>query len=637
MRDEGEDEEFDDFNALYRTVSLEDKDATKIRLLRIAKSERVDDPLELTFNVVSLSDDAEVPEYVALSYTWRAPHAEDEVLHEITFSDRYRKKITRNLLLAMRMLRHLGHVTVWIDQLSINQEDLGERGEQVRSMAKIYSRASKVVIYLGEENETSLAALRCLPEALRFIHQCREAEAEGRDPKSIPGLRLGRDALEAWMGIYDYPWFKRVWVVQETLLAKQASFVVGLNEYDGLPLRHSHHFLSSGVDHMPKTELSRKQDAFRTRSRVLGAWAWMTRAYDQQQQQQQQSGSVYYGSKSLEAMDWMRAFGATDDRDRIFAMLEPLRLDAVPDYKASVPTVYTRFAISHVLKGLDSALEVVEAAGRHNQKHPDLPSWVPDWTAPRRYRITWSPVTPLRLPFVGDFFKAVGESIIDQIDHVAHNPVAGTLFLDSVQATNQRPRVGYRLNLFELAIKGATVGRIASIAPALTKQQDDAAHVRAILAWHRDTRRLAYTTHTHRYPDPLDRVDAFTRLAALAFNLVNKHPTTASYLRHLELLEKYDAPGGPPMTGPDWGATTETRIMELVPQEHRICFTHEGHLALVPEASRPGDYIAVLPSYKYAVVLTALEHGRFTYIGGAHVLDVVDGRCRLEPQKFILR
>jgi hypothetical protein len=61
-----------------------------------------------------------------------------------------------------------------------------------------------------------------------------------------------------------------------------------------------------------------------------------------------------------------------------------------------------------------------------------LLSWVPDWTAPRRYRITWSPVAPLRLPFVGNFFTAVGESIIDQVDHVAHNPVAGTLFLDSV-------------------------------------------------------------------------------------------------------------------------------------------------------------------------------------------------------------
>jgi hypothetical protein len=40
------------------------------------------------------------------------------------------------------MLRHLGHIRVWIDQLFINQEDLGERGEQVRSMAEIYSRAS---------------------------------------------------------------------------------------------------------------------------------------------------------------------------------------------------------------------------------------------------------------------------------------------------------------------------------------------------------------------------------------------------------------------------------------------------------------------------------------------------------------
>jgi len=302
LRDDDEDE-LDDRDALYRTAPLEGENVPKIRLLRIAKSERVDDPLELSFIVASLADN-EFPEYVALSYTWRASHDDgDEVLHEVIFSDRYRKQITHNLLLAMRALRHLGYLTVWIDQLSINQEDLEERGEQVRSMAQIYSRASKVVIYLGEETETARAAVQCLQDASSFVDECCKAEAEGQDPRLLPSLRLRRDVLEAWLGIYDYSWFTRVWVVQETLLAKQASFAIGLHEYDALPLRLSYHFLSSGVDHMLKTELSRNQDVFRTRSKILSAWAWLTRAHDHQHQ----SESLY--SKSLEAMDWMRAFG----------------------------------------------------------------------------------------------------------------------------------------------------------------------------------------------------------------------------------------------------------------------------------------------------------------------------------------
>jgi len=259
---------------------------------------------------------------------------------------------------------------------------------------------------------------------------------------------------------------------------------------------------------------------------------------------------------------------------------------------------------------------------------------VPDWTAPRRYRISWAQSAPERFPLVGSFVKFLRETIEKQMEDVVYSPSAGMLFLDSAQASTQRPRVAYRLDIFELAMKGAMVGRIAKIGPALTKQQDNAVHVRNVLQWHREVRRLAFDTDTCRYPEPVNRVDAFMRLAALAFNLVNEHTTTTPYLRALELLEKL-ADG--PLAGPDWDAVKRSRILELVPQEHRICFTYEGHIALVPEASRPGDCIAVLVGYEYAVTLTPLEHGRFTYIGSAHLLDVLDGRCHLEPRKLILR
>ena len=47
--------------------------------------------------------------------------------------------------------------TFWIDSICINQEDDEERTQQVSIMRMIYQQASKVTIWLGEEDEeTSL-------------------------------------------------------------------------------------------------------------------------------------------------------------------------------------------------------------------------------------------------------------------------------------------------------------------------------------------------------------------------------------------------------------------------------------------------------------------------------------------------
>ena len=624
LRDEDEDDEFIGHDAFYRQSPLQGASVTQIRLLHIAEAQHVDAAMELSLTVESLIE-RHPPRYIALSYTWHTSRDEEsELLDVVTIDNRYHKRVTSNLMMALRALRHLGYLTVWIDQLSINQDDLEERGDQVRRMAQIFSQASAVVIYLGEETEIARTALQYLSEASKFVRECEKADSGSQDQIAVPSLRLRREALEGWLGIYDYSWFTRVWVVQETLFARQTSFIVGLQEYDATPLRLPYHFLSSGISHMLKTELSRNQDAFRTRSKVLSAWAWLTRAHDCYQ-----SEALY--SSSLEALDWMRAFGATDKRDRIFAMLAPLRLDAVPDYKASVPVVYTRFAASQVRQSLGNTLEIIEAAGVHNQTNSDLPSWVPDWTAPRRYRVTWARSAPERFPPVKNFVECNRKTIISQLECVIHNPVAGTLFLDRTQTTVQRPRVSYRLNAFELAMKGAMVGSVTSLSPALTQQKSDSAHVRNILQWHRDIRSLAFHTHSRHHPDPLMRVSAVIRTAALAFNLVNQHTTIIPYLHNLESLERHTR---------DYttlGAARQSRMLELVPQHHRICFTHEGHIALVPEASQPGDCVAVLVGYEYSVVLRPLEQGRFKYVGGAHVIDVIDGKCRLDLQKFIVR
>ena len=540
LRDDDETESKNN-DELYKSAALDREDASKIRILHMAPADNIEAPLDLSFSIVSLIGDQE-PEYVALSYTWQSSESssEDDEVHEVTFSNRYRAQITHNLLLALRTLRHNGYRTLWVDQLSINQQDLAERGDQVSIMAAIFSKASKVVVYLGPETDVAHQALGSLQEVSVFIERCRELEAEGSDPRVVPSLKLPRRVLEAWLGIYDYSWFKRVWVVQETLLAREASIAVGLREYDAAPLRQSYHLLSSGVDNLLKTELNRNQDVFRRRSTTLSAWGWLTRAHHQQQ-----SKALY--SKSLEALDWMRTFGATDMRDRIFAMLGPLRLDVVPDYKASISTVYTRFAAGQVKSSDERAFEVIEAAGMHNQERGGLPSWVPDWTARRRYRISLAQSAHERFPRVGDFIHSVRQRVSQQIDSIVHNATAGTLFLDATQASMQRFRVSFTNS--ELALKGAMIGTVSSLTPSLTKVPDDNTHVRNVLDWHRTVRSFAFTTHSARHPDAVERVYGAIRLLTIAYFLVNSQlETTAtipSYLHDLSLLQRiHDAAGG---------------------------------------------------------------------------------------------
>jgi hypothetical protein len=59
--------------------------------------------------------------------------------------------ITFNLEGALQILRDEKiSIRLWIDALCIDQSNMEERSEQVKSMARIYSQASRVVIWLGE-------------------------------------------------------------------------------------------------------------------------------------------------------------------------------------------------------------------------------------------------------------------------------------------------------------------------------------------------------------------------------------------------------------------------------------------------------------------------------------------------------
>lgn len=118
--------------------------------------------------------------YTALSYSWGTEPRSSLLLigdKETPFA------VLDHVHAALRRLRHRTDiVSVWVDGICINQDNVIERQAQIKIMAQIFSAAEDVLIWLGEGE-----GLAGLPDEELFWRMCRTST----------------------------PWWKRLWVVQE--------------------------------------------------------------------------------------------------------------------------------------------------------------------------------------------------------------------------------------------------------------------------------------------------------------------------------------------------------------------------------------------------------------------------------------
>ncbi|KAK4496440.1 hypothetical protein PRZ48_012420 [Zasmidium cellare] len=104
---------------------------------------------------------------------------------------------------------------IWIDQLCINQEDPREKAHQVAMMGLIYWHAKEIVAYIGEPDGVSR---HIFSEAAEL-----EAGAHVNEETVTTGDAQGHSIAE----LMERPWFHRVWIIQETLLARRITLRVG--------------------------------------------------------------------------------------------------------------------------------------------------------------------------------------------------------------------------------------------------------------------------------------------------------------------------------------------------------------------------------------------------------------------------
>ncbi|KAK1775993.1 heterokaryon incompatibility protein-domain-containing protein, partial [Copromyces sp. CBS 386.78] len=200
-----------------------------IRLLQLLPSENEDAAIHCRLFCTALDlkgttlDSKGTRPYEALSYVWGS---EDKPCSIST--NGCDLPVGENLHAALLYLRDQSiERTIWIDAICINQDDEEEKGHQVQSMVKIYAKANRVIVWLGEEAAGSDQAL----EEIRIAAKRDQAPEEIRITAELSTRPLDNKA--GILTLLQRSWFQRIWVLQEVAAARHILIKCGSAEIDG--------------------------------------------------------------------------------------------------------------------------------------------------------------------------------------------------------------------------------------------------------------------------------------------------------------------------------------------------------------------------------------------------------------------
>jgi hypothetical protein len=174
-----------------------------IRLLSIRRAR--DGTIEGWLTQYSLS---KPPKYTALSYAWGSEHKSKEIrINHVSF------RIRDNLWQALSAILAVSNNeqgNIWIDSICIDQSNTVERNHQVRHMWMIYSLAEFVISWLGPPT----------PDTDQLLDELADSSGTAAD--------LGEPALvHAARDVLSRSYWRRLWVVQEVMLARHVRVMCG--------------------------------------------------------------------------------------------------------------------------------------------------------------------------------------------------------------------------------------------------------------------------------------------------------------------------------------------------------------------------------------------------------------------------
>lgn len=184
---------------------------SRFRLLRISSHSK-EGPVHGVLDQYTFKN---APDYEALSYTWSDESEESKGGKKrhgkpLFIGKHFRQlAVTMNCDAALKQLRSMGKKYIWIDAICINQGDADEKRDQIALMHQIYSYAAGVLIYLGPRQKT------------------RAVYALGQDTDGLMNSLSSDSYIQELRSFFSKPYFSRIWVIQEVVLAKSGTVICG--------------------------------------------------------------------------------------------------------------------------------------------------------------------------------------------------------------------------------------------------------------------------------------------------------------------------------------------------------------------------------------------------------------------------
>lgn len=293
------------------------------------------------------------PAYEAISYAWGDPTSTVAIScegHEL--------HVTKNLYEALRRIRNTDEsIILWADAICIDQNNLKERGHQVKLMGDVFKGAACVLVWIGHDTHS---------DAENSIHVLKELQTQCKAKTVINEEDLPRFEhfdWKAWRRLLERPYFTRVWTIQEVGLARRARILYGDFDIDWRALMDVLYWLQD------------RGEPLLYRYRIKGpSTEYFWRSY-------------YFGQSFLDLLGAAhRKRQASDPRDFIYAFLghPSIPVEVLPDYTKSVQDIYLDFTITMLLGSGPDILLLVDQGKRYRKSRKPAsqrqhPSWCPQW------------------------------------------------------------------------------------------------------------------------------------------------------------------------------------------------------------------------------------------------------------------
>ena len=563
----------------YQPINSE---ALDIRLMTLLPGSDEDD-IKIELRIINLpsrkgvTDDKggdtsdRFPVYEALSYAWGSEKRLISIIIEEAERE-YTLAVTQNLAEALRHLRYDDRPrTFWIDAICVNQQNLEERGLQVRRMPDIYTCADRVVVWIGPEDEDSDLAMQTLEHlgsrvvfdwaTLSFSSRSGEIPYDGWEDEGLP-LPFNLATWDSLVLLFRRSWFGRLWIWQEIRLANERAIVCC-----------GRHSILWQYLRVARTFLGMRQKPLGSKIQ-LGKHAAKLCTYA-------------IGTSTLRnILNYSREYECSDDKDKIYALLGicTIQLDIIPDYRKSTAQVYEEtFLAYHAQRGTLDLLGDCQLD--YNSRC--MPSWVPNWAVRKPDK---------RIP---QYFSASGQS---------------------------KAYADFESNgvLTVLGTRAGVVRNSEPLRPRSRKTKDWVAVMRRV------AKQQAHSTSSKTSREKVGDV-----CATLCRDLFsdNFHPPLFGCLdfetaeNFLNYLVESDSDSGPQLTS---DVLKRFNKVTRLAKKRSFIVTEDDQIGIAPEETSTGDEIVVILGCKIPIVLRPTVQG-YLVVGDCYLHGVMQAESLLGP------